>query len=138
MRTRFRGITVREGMLLRGDAGWGEFSPFLEYDDHEARPWLTSALEAAETGWPAPVRDRIPVNVTIPAVAPMTAHDLAAKSGCRTAKVKVAEPGQQLADDEARLEAVRDALGPDGTVRIDANGAWSVNEAVHAIALLDE
>jgi o-succinylbenzoate synthase len=29
MRTRFRGITVREGMLLRGTAGWGEFSPFL-------------------------------------------------------------------------------------------------------------
>src|SRR4051812_22418942 len=125
-------------MLLHGEAGWGEFSPFLEYDDHEARPWLTAALEAAETGWPPPVRDRIPVNVTIPAVDPVIAHALAARGGCRTAKVKVAEPGQQLADDEARLEAVRDALGSDGSVRIDANGAWSVDEAVRAIALLDQ
>lgn len=137
LRTRFRGITVREGMLLRGDAGWGEFSPFLEYDDDEARPWLRAALEATETGWPERVRDRIPVNMTIPAVDPIGAHDLAAKSGCRTAKVKVAEPGQVLADDEARLEAVRDALGSDGSIRIDANGAWSVDEAVHAITLLD-
>ena len=138
LRTRFRGITVREGMLLRGPAGWGEFSPFLEYDDDEARPWLAAALEAAETGWPAPVRNRIPVNATIPAVGAEAAHRLAADSGCRTAKVKVAEPGQGITDDEARLEAVRDALGPDGVIRIDANGAWSVDEAVHAIDALDQ
>jgi O-succinylbenzoate synthase len=138
LRTRFRGITVREGMLLRGPAGWGEFSPFLEYDDDEARPWLAAALEAAETGWPAPVRDLIPVNATIPAVGAEAAHRLAADSGCRTAKVKVAEPGQGITDDEARLEAVRDALGPDGVIRIDANGAWSVDEAVHAIDALDQ
>src|SRR3954452_17882282 len=125
-------------MLLRGPAGWGEFSPFLEYDDDEARPWLAAALEAAETGWPAPVRDRIPVNATIPAVGAEAAHRLAADSGCRTAKVKVAEPGQGITDDEARLEAVRDALGPDGVIRIDANGAWSVDEAVHAIDALDQ
>ena len=85
LRTRFRGITVREGMLLRGPAGWGEFSPFLEYDDDEARPWLAAALEAAETGWPAPVRDHIPVNATIPAVGAEAAHRLAADSGCRAA-----------------------------------------------------
>jgi O-succinylbenzoate synthase len=125
-------------MLLRGRAGWGEFSPFLEYDDEEARPWLAAAVEAAETGWPAPVRDRIPVNVTIPAVDAATATALVTNSGCRTAKVKVAEAGQVLADDQARLEAVRDALGPDGLVRIDANGAWSVDDAVHAIGQLDQ
>ena len=137
MRTRFRGITVREGMLLRGDAGWGEFSPFLEYDAVVAAPWLAAALEAAEEGWPEPLRDSVPVNVTVPALAPEAAHATVVSGGCRTAKVKVAEPGQSLADDEARLEAVRDALGPDGRVRVDANGGWTVDEAVTAIGRLD-
>jgi len=138
MRTRFRGITVREGMLLRGDAGWGEFSPFLEYDARVARPWLLAALEAADEGWPAPLRDTVPVNVTVPAVGPEQAAAIVRDgNGCRTAKVKVAEPGQSLADEQARLEAVRDALGPDGAIRVDANGAWSVDEAVTRIPLLD-
>lgn len=137
LRTRFRGITVREGVLLRGDAGWGEFSPFLEYDDEVSRPWLAAAREAADLGWPAPLRDTVPVNVTVPATDPGRAHAIVRAGGCRTAKVKVAEPGQQLADDLARVEAVRDALGPDGLVRVDANGAWDVDAAVRAIAALD-
>ena len=58
LRTRFRGITVREGVLVEGDAGWGEFSPFLEYDAATSAPWLACAREAADVGWPAPVRDR--------------------------------------------------------------------------------
>jgi O-succinylbenzoate synthase len=77
------------------------------------------------------------VNVTVPAVDPAQAHALVAASGCRTAKVKVAEPGQQLSDDIARVEAVRDALGRDGRVRVDANGAWSVDEAADALKRLD-
>jgi O-succinylbenzoate synthase len=137
MRTRFRGITVREGVLLRGAGGWGEWSPFLEYDARVAEPWLRCAEEAAAGDWPAPVRDSVPVNVTVPAVGPEQAHDIVARGGCRTAKVKVAEPGQSLADDQARLEAVRDALGPTGAVRVDANGGWSVDDAVAAIAVLD-
>ena len=137
LHTRFRGITVREGMLVRGDAGWGEFSPFLEYDAATARPWWAAAREAADLGWPAPLRDRVPVNVTVPACDPETAHAIVSRGGCRTAKVKVAERGQRLADDLARLEAVRDALGPDGLVRVDANGGWSTDEAVAAIAALD-
>lgn len=138
MRTRFRGITVREGMLLRGDAGWGEFSPFLEYDATVAAPWLAAAREAADDGWPAPLRERVPVNVTVPAVGPeQAAAVVRASHGCRTAKVKVAEPGQSLADEQARLEAVRDALGPGGRVRVDVNGLWSVDEAVTRIPLLD-
>jgi O-succinylbenzoate synthase len=137
LRTRFRGITVREGVLLRGDAGWGEWSPFLEYDDATARPWLAAALEAADVGWPAPLRDVVPVNVTVPATDPGRAHAIVTAGGCRTAKVKVAERGQTLADDLARVEAVRDALGPDGLVRVDANGAWDVDEAVRAIAAID-
>ncbi len=138
LRTRFRGITVREGVLVEGPAGWGEFSPFLEYDAREAAPWLVCAREAADEGWPPPVRDSVPVNVTVPACDPARAHEIVlASSGCRTAKVKVAEPGQDPAEDEARLEAVRDALGPDGLVRVDANGGWSVAEAVARIPVLE-
>ncbi len=137
MRTRFRGITVREGVLLEGPAGWGEWSPFLEYPPEVAEPWLRCAEEAAAGDWPEPVRDTVPVNVTVPAVGPADAHRITLAGGCRTAKVKVAEPGQTLADDEARLEAVRDALGPDGHVRIDANGGWDVDTAVAGIAVLD-
>lgn len=138
MRTRFRGITTREGLLLRGPAGWGEFSPFLEYDSRVSAPWLQAAREAAETGWPAPLRDRVPVNVTVPAVGPEAAARIVRGSqGCRTAKVKVAEPGQTLADEQARLEAVRDALGPDGRIRVDANGLWDVDAAVRALTALD-
>nr|WP_281284284.1 o-succinylbenzoate synthase [Nocardioides litoris] len=137
MRTRFRGITTREVALVEGSAGWGEWSPFLEYDAAVAAPWLACAREAAAGDWPAPVRDRVPVNVTVPAVGPEQAHATVVAGGCTTAKVKVAEPGQALADDEARLEAVRDALGPDGRVRVDANGLWSVEEAVTAIRRLD-
>lgn len=138
MRVRFRGQERRSGVLLRGVAGWGEFSPFPEYDAATCVPWLDAAIEAADRGWPAPVRDTVPVNTTIPAVDPEQAHELTARSGCRTAKVKVAERGQTLADDIARVEAVRDALGPDGRVRVDANGAWSVDEAAAALKLLDE
>ena len=137
LRTRFRGIDVREGVLLDGPEGWGEFSPFLEYDDSEAAPWLRSAVEAAVDGWPAPVRDVVPVNVTVPAVSAEEAHAIVTAGGCATAKVKVAEAGQTLGDDERRLEAVRDAIGPDGAVRVDANGAWAVDEAVAAIRFLD-
>jgi o-succinylbenzoate synthase len=138
MRVRFRGITVREGLLVRGEAGWGEWSPFLEYDAEEALPWLRCAEEAAAGDWPEPVRDRVPVNVTVPVVPPEDAHALVARSGCRTAKVKVADPRSDLADDEARVEAVRDALGPAGRIRVDANGAWDVDAAVRAVQLLDK
>jgi O-succinylbenzoate synthase len=138
LRTRFRGITVREGVLVEGAAGWGEFSPFLEYDAPTSAPWLDCAREAADLGWPAPVRSEIPVNVTVPACSPERAREIVlTSSGCRTAKVKVAEPGQDPAEDEARLEAVRDALGPDGLLRIDANGGWSVEEAVRRIRVLE-
>ncbi|HET7533732.1 MAG TPA: o-succinylbenzoate synthase [Nocardioidaceae bacterium] len=138
MRTRFRGITEREGMLLRGPAGWGEFSPFLEYDARVAAPWLRCAREAAFDGWPAPLRSSVAVNVTVPAVGPEQAAAIVRVSnGCRTAKVKVAEPGQSRAEEQARLEAVRDALGPAGRIRVDANGGWAVDEAVAAIGVLD-
>jgi O-succinylbenzoate synthase len=138
MTTRFRGIRQREGMVFRGSAGWGEFSPFLEYSAAVALPWLRAAVEAAEEGWPDPVRGSVPVNVTVPAVGPERAARIVRESrGCRTAKVKVAEPGQSLAAEEARLEAVRAALGPEGRIRVDANGMWSVDDAVRAAKMLD-
>ena len=138
MRTRFRGIDVREAVLLEGPAGWGEFSPFWDYGIEECRPWWAAAQEAFTVGFPAPVRDRIPVNVTVPAVDGQRAAAIVSdSSGCRTAKVKVAEPGQSEADDVERLEAVRDALGPDGRIRIDANAGWDLDTAVARLPLLD-
>jgi O-succinylbenzoate synthase len=138
MTTRFRGITVREGMLIEGPAGWGEFCPFPEYDDREAVPWLATAVEQATVGWPQPVRERIPINCTVPAVEPQRAHEITAQSGCDTAKIKVADHPESLAEDLARVEAVRDALGPTGAIRVDANGVWDVDTAVRAIHQLDK
>lgn len=138
LRNRFRGITVREGWLLPGPAGWGEFCPFADYSDAESVPWLHAALEASESGWPAPVRDRVEVNTTVPVVDAEKAYELVRASGCRTAKVKVADPRSSLADDCDRVAAVRDALGPSGAVRVDANMAWDVDTAVRAITELDK
>ncbi|WP_312008039.1 o-succinylbenzoate synthase [Nocardioides alcanivorans] len=109
----------------------------MEYDVAEVEPWLRCAEEAAAGDWPEPVRDVVPVNVTVPATDPERAHAIATGGGCRTAKVKVAERGQGIADDIARIEAVRDALGPGGIIRIDANGGWDVDVAVASIAVLD-
>ncbi|MEU7139741.1 o-succinylbenzoate synthase [Nocardia sp. NPDC046473] len=138
MRTRFRGITVREGMLIRGPLGWGDFCPFTEYDDREAAGWLATALEQVTVGWPEPVRDRIPINCTVPAVDPERAHAIVAGSGCGTAKVKIADHPDSLAEDLARVEAVRDALGPSGAVRVDANAVWDVQTAVAHIIRIDK
>lgn len=138
MTTKFRRVTSREGVLLEGPEGWGEFSPFPEYPPDVTSRWLDAAVEAATTPWPEPVRHRVPVNVTIPAVDAERAHAMVAQSGCSTAKVKVAEPGQTEAHDLARVEAVRDALGPSGRIRVDANGAWEVDEAARIITALDQ
>jgi O-succinylbenzoate synthase len=138
LRRRFRGIDVRQGVLIHGRAGWGEFSPFAEYDDAEAAAWWRAAEEAAGIGWPPPVRDRIPVNATVPAVpAAEVATVMAAFPGCGTAKVKVAEPGQTAADDQARLEAVRAVLGSAGHIRVDANGGWDLDMAARYLPLYD-
>ena len=134
MRVRFRGITTRELALIDGPAGWGEFGAFLEYGDAEAAHWLAAALDSAYRTPPPTAADRIDVNATVPAVdAAQVPEILARFPGARTAKVKVAEPGQTLDDDVARVEAVR-ALVP--TVRVDANGAWTVDQATAAAAVL--
>ena len=134
MRVRFRGITTREVALIEGPHGWGEFAPFLEYQPPEASAWLASAIEAAYRKPPPVRRDRIPINATVPAVgAEQVPEVLARFPGARTAKVKVAEPGQRLADDVDRVNAVR-AQVP--AVRVDANGGWSIEQATEAAAAL--
>ncbi|MEW1960917.1 o-succinylbenzoate synthase [Microbacterium sp. NPDC077644] len=139
MTTRFRGVDVREALLFEGPQGWAEFSPFVEYADAEAAVWLAASIDYAWNPQPAPVRERIPVNATVPAVgADRVAEVLARFPGCRTAKVKVAESGQSLADDVDRVHAVREALGPEGRVRIDANANWNVDEAERALHALAE
>ena len=134
MRVRFRGITVREVALLDGPVGWGEFGAFLEYQPPEAAHWLASGIEAAYGDSPTPRRDLIPINATVPAVpATEVAEVLSRFPGAGTAKVKVAEPGQTLADDIARVAAVRELVP---VVRVDANGGWTVEQAVRAAAAL--
>ncbi|MET4589292.1 o-succinylbenzoate synthase [Arthrobacter sp. 754] len=136
MRVKFRGIMVRESLLLRGPLGWGEFCPFPEYSDAEASRWLAAAIEAGWSGFPPPLRPVIPVNATVPAVPAGRVPEVLARFGRVDAvKVKVAEQGQTLDDDAARLAAVRSAL-PDAAIRVDANGGWDVPAAVEALTRL--
>lgn len=134
MRVRFRGITQREVLLMEGPAGWGEFGAFPEYADDEAAHWLHSAIESAWCGHPEPRRSRVLVNATVPAVTADRVPEILARfPSAHTAKVKVAEPGQTLADDLARVRAVREHLP---NVRVDANGGWTVDEATEALSAL--
>lgn len=137
--TRFRGVDVREALLFEGPEGWTEFSPFVEYGDTEAATWLAAAIDFGWMPQPLPLRSEIPVNATVPAVeAASVPAVLARYEGCRTAKVKVAERGQTLAHDIARVRAVRETMGPEGRLRVDANGGWNLDEAEHAIHALAE
>ncbi|MGD8166264.1 o-succinylbenzoate synthase [Herbiconiux sp. P16] len=141
LHTRFRGQTVRELALFEGPEGWTEFSPFPEYEDAEAAVWLRGAIDFGWSPTPAsPARTtEIMVNATLPAVpADEVERVLAHYDGCRTVKVKVAERGQTIDDDVARVRAARAVLGAEGRIRIDANGAWNVDEAEHAIHRLCE
>lgn len=134
MRVRFRGITTREVALLHGPCGWGEFGPFAEYGDQESAHWLAGAIESAWQGPPGPLREKIPVNATVPAVpADQVPAILKRFPGVSTAKVKVAEPGQSLSDDIARVSAVRHHVEH---VRVDANGGWDVDAAEAALTAL--
>ena len=128
MKTKFRGITVREVALIKGPHGWGEFSPFLEYDDAESAPWLASAIEAATTPKPKLYRTSVAVNGTIPALNDKKKIEELVNSfpGVETFKVKV---GQNLSEDVARLAMIR-VLRPKAKLRVDVNGLWSVEDAL--------
>lgn len=144
LKNRFRGITQREGILLKGPAGWGEAAPFWNYDAAESARWLASGIEAATCADSelSPLREAVPVNVTIPVVDPDRAYELVqASHGCATAKVKVADPGVSLDADAARIRAVRaalnDTVGKVGRIRIDANAAWDLPQALKALEVLE-
>ncbi len=137
LRNRFRGVDVREALLVEGPNGWTEFSPFVEYDADEASSWLAATVDFGWGHLLEPLRTRIPVNATLPAVAAdLVPSILARYPGCRTVKVKVAEPGQTLADDIARVAAAREFVGPGGRVRVDANMHWTVDETLRALEAL--
>lgn len=136
MRVRFRGVTHREVLLLDGPAGWAEFSPFLEYDDQESEPWLRCAIEAGWQGFPEPVRSTVPVNATVPAVPAAGVESvLASFDAAHTVKIKVAEKGQTLHDDVARVAEVRRLL-PGAALRVDANAGWTHDQALEALEAL--
>ena len=126
-KTNFRGITTREVALFKGEQGWAEFSPFIEYDDRECAPWLACALEAATIAHPHLYRNHVAVNGTIPALNDDEQLERVINSfaGVKTFKVKV---GANVSDDLKRLDFVRN-LRPDAAIRIDVNGLWSVDEA---------
>jgi O-succinylbenzoate synthase len=130
------GLGLREGMLLEGPQGWGEFSPPPECDDGAAARWLTAAVEGGTVGWPDPSRGRIPAAVVVTAVDPVAAHRLVVDSGCRTADIGVGAHPASLAEDVGRVEAVHAALGPGGRIRLIANEGWSVETAVAAVTEL--
>lgn len=127
MKTNFRGITVREVALIKGAYGWGEFSPFLEYDDTESSHWLASAIEAATTPRPLLFRTAVAVNGTIPALNDPVEIERIVESfpGAKCFKIKV---GIDTAQDLSRIDVVR-RLKPEAKIRVDVNGLWSVNEA---------
>jgi O-succinylbenzoate synthase len=136
MKTKFRGISVREVALIKGEYGWAEFSPFLEYDDAEAAPWLASAIEAATTPKPQLYRSSVAINGTIPALNDPEALKAIVDSfpGVNTFKVKV---GNNLVEDLARVNAIRQ-LRPNAKVRIDVNGLWSVVQAEEFLSSVGE
>jgi O-succinylbenzoate synthase len=135
LRRTFRGVDVREGMLIEGPAGWGEFAPFADYSPQAAARWLASAIEAAFEGWPEPLREFVEVNAIIPELSADEAEELAREAvarGCSTIKIKV---GGSPDLDLARIAAVRDVLdaafGPSvGRIRLDANAQWNRDQAI--------
>ena len=134
--TNFRGVTVREVALIQGEYGWGEFSPFLEYDDAESAPWLACAIEAATTPKPKLYRTEVAVNGTIPALNNEVELEKIVNSypGATTFKVKV---GSNAHEDIARINTIR-SLRPRAKIRIDANGLLSVDQAVSLLQLVGE
>ena len=127
-RTNFRGVTYREVALMQGPQGWGEFSPFLEYDDNECAPWLASAIEAATVARPERFRNEIAVNGTIPELNDKKEIEALMRtySGAKTFKVKV---GSNLTQDVMRVARVF-SNAPKAAIRVDVNGLWSVDEAL--------
>jgi O-succinylbenzoate synthase len=136
MRTTFRSLDIRETALFKGENGWGEFAPFVEYSDQESLPWLESAIEAADKPLSPALRESIPINATVPASNNEAEIEqiLSWYPGVDTVKIKV---GTGIKEDLARIKAVRKYL-PKAKIRIDVNGSWSVKEALSNISAIYE
>ena len=136
MRTTFRSLDIRETALFKGENGWGEFAPFVEYSDQESLQWLESAIEAADKALFPALRESIPINATVPASNDEAEIEqiLSWYPGVDTAKIKV---GTGIKEDLARIAAVRKHL-PKAKIRIDVNGSWSVKEALSNIIAIYE
>ena len=136
-RTNFRSVTKREVALFQGPNGWGEFSPFLEYESAEAAYWLASGIEAA-FGEPIKLqREQIEINATLPAVDSKLdiAEILSWYPGAKVVKIKV---GGDLELDIARIKNTL-AINQNYLIRLDVNGGWSVIEAESSVArIIDE
>lgn len=131
LRTRFRGLLEREALLFKGPEGWAEWSPFTEYSDEEAAVWLRAAIEFAYQPTPALQRNQIGINATLPAVGPDQVEKVLGRFGrFATVKIKVVEHGEDLSADLARINRVVE-LFPDAKIRLDANGGYTVLEALN-------
>jgi L-Ala-D/L-Glu epimerase len=157
-------VSERELLLLRlegsdGTVGWGEAAPFEPYDGVPLeraiaalsggggrRPPQARAaeeiarldLEARQEGRPLaePARDALPVNMTLPAGPPEEVATRAReglRAGYACFKLKVGLP-----DDPERVAAVREAVGPWPALRVDANRAWTVEQAVSCIRTIED
>ena len=133
LRTKFRGLEEREALLFEGPNGWAEWAPFVEYTDEEAAVWLAAAIDFSYGELPILHRDRIAVNATLPAVSPDLVERVLTNFGAfSTVKIKVAETGQTVTDDVARIQKVR-ALYPDSKIRLDANGGFEISQAIDLV-----
>jgi O-succinylbenzoate synthase len=136
LRTKFRGLTERELLVFEGPNGWSEWAAFTEYEDEEAASWLAAAIEWGFDQVPEPVRKQVPVNAILPAVPAEEVAKVLGRAGkFATVKIKVADPKQSISDDLARVLEVR-SLYPEVKLRLDANGGFTVIQALELIAEL--
>ena len=135
-RTNFRSVSKREVALFEGPNGWGEFSPFLEYDAEESSYWLAAGIEAAFGELPKVYREEIEINATLPAVDSNIDVEkiLSWYPGAKVVKIKV---GSDLELDLNRIENSL-KFNPDLRVRLDVNGGWNVQEAESAVSQMIE
>ena len=138
LRSKFRGLTERELLIFEGPQGHSEWAAFTEYSDEEAAIWLEAAIEWGFTALPTPSKSSVFVNAILPAVPHEEVSKILSRAGkFRTVKIKVAEPGQSITDDLARIDQVLQ-LYPESKLRLDANGGYQVDQALELLEALSK